>query len=104
MDRSNKLVRIDHLHDLTVLEEDIKMSNGSVVHVQDNRIKHKDRENLETVEQCEIILNKFIEHHQLFEFIEVFQHYHKSTGVKILPLNKISGKNFLHLAVEYNSV
>ena len=45
-----------------------------------------------------------MEHHQLFEFIEVFQHYHKSTGTKVLPLHPASGLTFLHLAVEHSSL
>ena len=72
LDRSQKLVRIDQLRDLTVLEEDLKMTNGSIIHVQDSRIKHKGHADLATVEQSEIILTKFVEYQQLFEFIEVF--------------------------------
>jgi len=65
---------------------------------------------LSQVSQIEVILTKFIKHHQLFEFIELFQAYmreemkmNKSMKCDQLPVNPMNGKSFLHLAVEHQS-
>jgi hypothetical protein len=67
----------------------------------------------ESVSKIDVILEKFIEHHQLFEFIELFRVQMKDeiTSSMLLdepeeiklPMLSGSGKNFLHLAVEHNA-
>ena len=44
------------------------------------------------------MLMKFIEHHQLFEFIEIYKVYLKEEFSEAKP--SLGGKTFLHLAVE----
>lgn len=57
----------------------------------------------------DLILERFIQHKQLFEYIELFQIYlrEETSDGKYermqLPLIPGRGKNFMHLAVEYNS-
>ena len=68
----------------------------------------------ESVSKIDVILEKFIQHHQLFEFIELFRIYMKEElTIKLrqdpdsadqLPLIPGKGKNFMHLAVEHNAV
>jgi hypothetical protein len=48
------------------------------------------------------MLIRFIEHHQLFEFIEVFKIYLKGDDVAE-TLDSLGGKTFLHLAMEHNA-
>ena len=48
----------------------------------------------------DIMLVRFIEHHQLFEFIEIFKVYLKENKSSLLTLDGNKGKTFLHLAVE----
>jgi hypothetical protein len=51
-----------------------------------------------SVSQLEQILEKFVEHHQVFEFIQIFEEYlqtHQHT-LKICP---VSGMNLMHRAV-----
>ena len=45
---------------------------------------------------------RFIEHHQLFEFIEVFKVYLQGDHVKD-TVDSLGGKTFLHLAMEQNA-
>ena len=51
--------------------------------------------------QIDMILLKFIEHHQLFEFIEVYKVYLQ--GDKEFSPENLGGKTFLHFAVEHNA-
>ena len=48
------------------------------------------------------MLMRFIEHHQLFEFIEVFKVYLQGDHGKD-TLDSLGGKTFLHLAMEHNA-
>jgi hypothetical protein len=49
------------------------------------------------------MLLRFIEHHQLFEFIEVYKIY--LNGDKSLkPTPDFGGKTFLHLAIENSAI
>ena len=60
-----------------------------------------------------MILEKFIEHHQLFEFVELFRVYMKeeitsksednSENSRKLPLIPGTGMNFMHMAVVHNT-
>lgn len=46
------------------------------------------------------MLLKFIEHHQLFEFIEIHKIYLKGENFS----ENLGGKTFLHFAVEHSSL
>ena len=48
------------------------------------------------------MLLKFIEHHQLFEFIEIHKIYLK--GERENFSDNLGGKTFLHFAVEHSSL
>ena len=53
--------------------------------------------------QIDLMLYKFIEHRQLFEFIEVYKVYLKGDQkLPVVPEN-LGGKTFLHLAVEHGA-
>ena len=49
----------------------------------------------------DLMLLKFIEHHQLFEFIEIYKVYLKGDAEQ-QPEN-LGGKTFLHFAVEHSA-
>ena len=49
----------------------------------------------------DLMLMKFIEHHQLFEFIDVYKVYLKKENRQLTPSAQTLGnKTFLHLAIE----
>lgn len=50
------------------------------------------------------MLMKFIEHHQLFEFIDVYKVYLDNDQKETPVLDSLGGKTFLHLAVEHSAV
>jgi ankyrin repeat protein len=47
------------------------------------------------------MLMKFIEHHQVFEFIQIFKVYLKNGEVS--TQDSLGGKTFLHLAIEHSA-
>lgn len=53
--------------------------------------------------QIDLMLYKFIEHHQLFEFIEVYKVYLQGDKRFAEAPENLGGKTFLHLAVEHNA-
>lgn len=54
--------------------------------------------------QIDLMLYRFIEHRQLFEFIEVYKVYlnNKSKEQESAD-NNLDGKTFLHLAIEHSA-
>jgi hypothetical protein len=48
---------------------------------------------------------KFIEHHQVFEFIEIYKFYLDDKNHKnfTMSYDNLGGKTFLHLALEHSS-
>jgi hypothetical protein len=53
--------------------------------------------------QIDLMLLKFIEHHSLFEFIEVYKVYLSNDKRNENSSENLGGKTFLHFAVEHNS-
>ena len=51
----------------------------------------------------DMMLMKFIEHHQLFEFIDVYQVYLQQDQKGEAIPDSLGGKTFLHLAVEHGA-
>ena len=50
--------------------------------------------------QIDLMLYRFIEHRQLFEFIEVFKVYLKDKTKEQESADNLNGKTFLHIAIE----
>ena len=53
--------------------------------------------------QIDLMLYRFIEHRQLFEFIEVYKVYLKDEKKLAEAPENLGGKTFLHLAVEHGA-
>jgi hypothetical protein len=50
------------------------------------------------------MLMKFIEHHQVFEFIQIFKVYLKNgDNQQFSTQDSLGGKTFLHLAIEHSA-
>ena len=104
--------------------EDLNIVQGSKIHLQDVRYcsqakltkpeidwvkmttsgstEQIDSSSDQSMVQIDIMLMRFIEHHQLFEFIEVFKVYLQGDHGKD-TLDSLGGKTFLHLAMEHNA-
>jgi len=63
---------------------------------------------LRKIYQSEILLEKLIEHNQVFEFIEVYSIYENEFLIEQDSnpgtCRLLNGQTFLHLAVKYNSL
>ena len=53
--------------------------------------------------QIDLMLYRFIEHRQLFEFIEVFKVYLKDKSKEQESADNLNGKTFLHIAIEHSA-
>lgn len=112
--------------------EDLDIVQGSLIHLQDTRLINRKKFNRSEIDwakmtmgelsqtflgeqvtstegdsrssaMIDIMLMKFIEHHQLFEFIEVYKIYLKEEISFTQTLESLGGTTFLHLAVENSS-
>lgn len=53
--------------------------------------------------QIDLMLYRFIEHRQLFEFIEVYKVYLNNKSKEQESADNLDGKTFLHLAIEHSA-
>ena len=58
---------------------------------------------LSNMAQIDLMLYRFIEHRQLFEFIEVYKVYLNNKSKEQESADNLDGKTFLHLAIEHSA-
>ena len=104
----------------TKILEDLGIVQGSIIHLQDAKLANP-KQNKEEIDWAKLaspnqidsssdmthidhMLMKFIEHHQVFEFIQIFKVYLKNgDNQSFSTQDSLGGKTFLHLAIEHSA-